>query len=292
MPSKRIGTGIVFHARVALHRSLDTAQSAWRWRKIDFSDLPVVFGNAVPKGGSHLLLQVLQGLREAGHFASVEPEPIRTITQFERRWRPADEILADLKRLKRGRIGWGYVNATPENLALFGEPGRVNYFIYRDPRDVIVSSVYYARDRYAGHQLHDYYNRLGDFDACLRVEIAGLHEDGLNLQPLRTRFERYLGFFGASFIMPLRFEDLILRRSETIAAMLDYSQRKGFSLPVSMDEAVEIVSRAIQPGKSGTFRKGQPGDWREHFSQENKKLFKDVNGDLLLRLGYEKDNDW
>jgi len=44
--------------------------------------------------------------------------------------------------------------------------------------------------------------------------------------------------------------------------------------------------------KSHTFRSGQTGGWREHFTDEHKKLFKDVAGDLLVRLGYEKNNEW
>jgi hypothetical protein len=34
------------------------------------------------------------------------------------------------------------------------------------------------------------------------------------------------------------------------------------------------------------------GGWREFFTEEHKQLFKDVAGDLLVRLGYEKDNNW
>ena len=49
---------------------------------------------------------------------------------------------------------------------------------------------------------------------------------------------------------------------------------------------------AIQPGKSRTFRSGKTGGWKEHFPREHRLLFKDVAGDLLVRLGYEKDNDW
>lgn len=292
MPLKHAGTGIILQARIILRRSAETIQAAWLWRKLDFSDLPIVFGNAMPKAGSHLLFQILQGLRNAGHFASVEPEPIRTITQFERRWRSQDEILADLRRLKPGRIGWGYLNATPENLALLSEAGRVNYFIHRDPRDAVVSSVYYARDKYPGHTFHEYYSRLGDFEACLRVEIAGINERGLHLPPLRERYERNLGFFDTPAIMPIRFEDLITRRRETILSMVDYYEEKGFRLPMTRDEARVTILRAIQPGRSGTFRKGEVGNWREHFSDETKKLFKEVNGDLLIRLGYENDNDW
>jgi hypothetical protein len=292
MPVKLRETRTARRAKSLLRRSLQTLQAAWRRRRLDFSDLPIVFGNAMPKAGSHLLLQILEGLREAGQFASVEPEPIRTISQAERRWRSQDEILADLRRLRPGRIGWGYINATPENLAVLAESKRVNYFIYRDPRDLLVSAVYYARDKHTGHALHEYFNRLGDFDACLKVEIAGIDDDGLHLPPVLTRYERYLGFFDTSAIMPVRFEDLVTRRGETLRAMLDYYQQHGFRLPVALDQAVAIISRAIQPGRSSTFRRGQPGSWREHFSEENKSLFKDVSGDLLLRLGYEGSNDW
>jgi hypothetical protein len=293
MPKQRKGgTGLVLRSRILLRRNLDTAQAAWRWRRLSFSDLPIVFGNAVPKGGSHLLLQILQGLREAAHFASVEPEPIRTITQFERRWRSSDEIIADIRRLRPGHMGWGYLFATPENLAVLGEPGRVNYFVFRDPRDVMVSSVYFARDKYPGHDFHEYYNRLGNFGACLRVEIAGIQEGDLHLPSIRTRYERYFAFLDTNTMYPVRFEDLINRRQEAIAGMLDFYQSKGPALPQSLEESIRIISQAIQPGKSSTFRKGEPGNWREHFNAENKSLFKEVAGDLLIHLGYEKDNDW
>ena len=292
MPAIPRGSGLVHDLRIRLRRSGQTLRAAWRWHKVDFSDLPIVFGNAIPKAGSHLLLQVLQGLRAAGHFAGVEPEPVRTITQSERRKRSAAEILGDLQRLKRGRIGWGYIHSTPENLAVLAEPGRVNYFIYRDPRDVVVSSVFYARDKHTGHVLHEYFNQLGDFDRCLRVEIAGIDENHLHLSPVRARYERFFGFFGTTVIMPVRFEDLVLRRQETIQAMLEYYEKHGARLPVRHEEAIEIISGAIQPARSGTFRKGKPGGWREHFSEENKRLFKEVSGDLLMRLGYERNSDW
>jgi len=36
----------------------------------------------------------------------------------------------------------------------------------------------------------------------------------------------------------------------------------------------------------------KPEGWRTSFTPENKALFKEVAGDLLIQLGYEKDNDW
>lgn len=40
------------------------------------------------------------------------------------------------------------------------------------------------------------------------------------------------------------------------------------------------------------FRKGVAGDWKNHFTDELKKLFKTEYGEALARAGYEKDDRW
>jgi hypothetical protein len=50
--------------------------------------------------------------------------------------------------------------------------------------------------------------------------------------------------------------------------------------------------KAIQPKKSQTFRSGKTGGWNEYFTDEHKSLFKAVARDLVVKLGYEKNNDW
>ena len=39
-------------------------------------------------------------------------------------------------------------------------------------------------------------------------------------------------------------------------------------------------------------RKGTPGDWRNHFDDDLKKLFKAQHGETLALAGYEKDDAW
>jgi len=34
------------------------------------------------------------------------------------------------------------------------------------------------------------------------------------------------------------------------------------------------------------------GDWRNVFTEEDKRIFKEAAGDLLVELHYEKDNEW
>jgi hypothetical protein len=63
-------------------------------------------------------------------------------------------------------------------------------------------------------------------------------------------------------------------------------------LRVSQDTALEALESSIAPHKSGTFRKGVPGSWQEYFTLKNKQTFKEVAGDLLIQMDYEKDIDW
>jgi hypothetical protein len=40
------------------------------------------------------------------------------------------------------------------------------------------------------------------------------------------------------------------------------------------------------------FRKGVAGDWKNVFTEQDKRNFKAAAGDLLIELGYEGDDDW
>ena len=76
------------------------------------------------------------------------------------------------------------------------------------------------------------------------------------------------------------------------AQILDHLAKDGFSPQISREEAIASLSAAIAPRKSGTFRRGQPGEWREHFTTENIARFKAATGDLLQHLGYETGSKW
>jgi hypothetical protein len=43
---------------------------------------------------------------------------------------------------------------------------------------------------------------------------------------------------------------------------------------------------------SSLFRKGVAGDWRSVFTERDKRVFKEAAGELLIKLGYEDDDQW
>ena len=268
-----------------------TAQSILRWKRFSFHEAPPIFGNSKPKSGSHLLLQILNGFTQIMPYRYVDADPIRTI-KYEGGRRIADEILADLKRVPQGVIGWGYVDATKENASFLTAAGRVNYFIYRDPRDMLVSQVFFATDMHGEHGMHDYYISLPDFGARLNVAITGIEKDDLKMVSVRQRYEGVFQWLEQKNLMCIRFEDLINNRDTTLSAMLNEVEKTGYKIPTPREKALSVLVDAINPKKSHTFRSGKTGGWTQHFTEDHKKLFKEVSGDLLVRLGYEKNNDW
>jgi hypothetical protein len=57
----------------------------------------------------------------------------------------------------------------------------------------------------------------------------------------------------------------------------------------------ERLSRGRQRGEedpSSFFRKGIAGDWQNVFTEEDKRVFKEEAGDLLIKLGYEESDQW
>ncbi len=277
--------------RRAVRPAGKSLQAMARWKRLSFDEAPPIFGNSKPKSGSHLLLQILNGFTQIMPYRYVDGDPVRTIEKDGGR-RIVEDVLADLKAVPRGVIGWGYVEATPENVAFLCRSERVNYFIYRDPRDMLVSQVFFATDMHEEHGMHEYYQSLPDFGERLKAAITGIDRDGLRMVSVKQRYEGVFQWLEQKHVMCLRFEDLIDNRQGTLDAMLQEVERTGYRIPTPREKALSILVEAIQPRKSHTFRSGKTGSWREHFTENHKTLFKNVAGDLLIRLGYEKNNDW
>jgi sulfotransferase 6B1 len=282
---------LVQKLRRAIRPAGKTLQSIARWKRFSFNEAPPIFGNSKPKSGSHLLLQILNGFTKIMPYKYVEADPVRTIEKEGRR-KTEREVLSELKRIPDGVIGWGYVEASPENIAFLCQPHRVNYFIYRDPRDMLVSQVFFATDMNEEHGMHEFYKSLPDVGERLNVAMTGIDRDGLYMVSVRQRYASVFEWLEQPHVMCIRFEDLIEQRDAMLDAMLDEVESLGYRIPTPREKALSVLVEAIQPRKSHTFRSGKVGGWREHFTDQHKKLFKEITGDLLVKLGYEKNNDW
>jgi hypothetical protein len=270
---------------------LRRARVAGRWGGEALSSTPIVIGNAMPKSGSHLLIQVLLGLTKIGPFVDPGMPPI-TRSATNRNLVQA-ETLENLHQLLPGDIVYCYLHAHDPYIAELTRPGVAAFFIYRDPRDLIISHIFYATEMHPKHGMHVYYTqKLNSMEQRINAVIQGVQEGDTQLSSITAKYKNYLGWLDQSSIRSVRFEDLILDRQAALNRILDHLAVRGFVPKRAREHAIDVLTSSIAPRASGTFRRGQPGEWRDHFTPENKRVFKSTTGDLLQRLGYERDDSW
>lgn len=255
------------------------------------SAAPILFGNAIPKSGSHLIIQVLQGFTKIGPFVKTGFPPVNRGEDNAKL--PESIVHKNILRMRSGDIGYGYLHYKEPFISTLTDNSWATIFVYRDPRDVIVSSVKYATHMNVEHGLHKYYTQqLKTDEARINFAIQGSKDPGIEYKSVFDRYELYIGWLDDPNVLSLRFEDLILNREKTYVRLFDYVVARGLQPHISRERALEVLQQSVHPEKSGTYRKGKPGSWKENFSEANKNIFKKVSGDLLIRLGYEQDQDW
>lgn len=170
----------------------------------------------------------------------------------------------------------------------------------RDPRDVVVSGYYYhlwtpekwvhrPRADLGGASYQEYLRSLPQ-DEGLAAEIR--RAAGTSLSEMSNwDYER-------PEFLELRYEQILGNELETFGRVFHHY---GFT-EASAARAAELADtfsfrqmtgRSVGEAQLGThYRSGRPGEWREAFTNEHRKLFKEMTGDLVERLGYETGPGW
>ncbi len=252
---------------------------------------PILLGISFPKSGTHLLDQILLG------FSTVAPFSRRLHSFYAEyegesgRKRAPEQALAWLDSLRPCDIASAHLFARPDAIARVCSQAFVPYFIFRDPRDVVVSHVFYVTDMEARHVHHNYYQSLPDFNTRLKASILGRPDANVEFPNVADRFAPYLGWLDRPEVLTIHFEDLIHDRASALTCIMDHLLAR-VTLHTPRELILSSLETSINPTKSPTFRSGKTGEWKKYFTDEHKRIFKNVAGDLLIKLGYEKDGNW
>ena len=282
MPLKSTIRSLLYQTEKITQRLRFTSQSA---------DLPVLIGISFPKSGTHLLDQILLGFSDIAPYAKRVHSFYAEYEGESGKKRQPEQALAWLDELRSCDVASAHLFARPEAVTRICSSKFVPYFIFRDPRDVVVSHVFYVTDMEARHVHHSYYQSLPDFDARLKVSILGKPDSNIEFSNIADRFTPYLGWLDHEEVLTIHFEDLIHARAATLTRIMDHLLART-PLPTPRQLILDSLETSINPKKSPTFRSGKTGEWKKYFTDEHKRIFKDVAGDLLVKLGYEKDNNW
>lgn len=170
----------------------------------------------------------------------------------------------------------------------------------RDPRDQAVSRMFHIR-RDTNHRWQRSMQAMGD-DEALMVCIEGM--DGVPGVATMLNLTRSWLKQGDKALC-VKYEDMILNTAGQFQHVLQYL---GITArPDLIRAAVErnrferlsvgrkIWKPARKPGQHDQvshFRKGIVGDWKNYFKAAHNERFKEIAGQTLIELGYEKDLAW
>ena len=270
---------------LAFASQVPRAYERFRASEEDYRRDPPVLANSFPKSGTHLLLQILRalpGARYHGSFIASMP----TLT-FKERSRASH--LRRIAWLAPGEVVPAHLFHHPDYAAALRRRGAMQFFIYRDPRDVAVSEAHYLTHMNRWHRLHRHFAHvLRNDEERLTAAIVGIDEPGFpyDYPDIGKRFARYAGWLSEPDVMPLRFEDLMSdRREETLHAIIAfYAERRPDAF--DREACLERVKASIDPARSHTFRKGERGGWRSSFTAEHREQFELVAGSCIRQIGY------
>jgi hypothetical protein len=179
----------------------------------------------------------------------------------------------------------------------------------RDGRDVAVSSVHHrwnhAKDEGGIYELEP--EEIAKREAY-RKDLLEAGESLFTETVLRSAAVSWNGFVSKTIrdgpallgdnYAEVRYEDLLQRPEEEVGRILRF---------LGADDGEETVRRCVESASfeawtqgrqrghedSAAFlRKGVAGDWKNVFTERDKRVFKEAAGELLIQLGYEKDNNW
>lgn len=165
----------------------------------------------------------------------------------------------------------------------------VVFFILRDPRDALVSLMNHFR--YRGCMLFDeaWFLSLST-DEQIKTLLVGT--DWYN--SYKTIFNRYIPWRHSTVCCTLEYEKLMGPAAGVYGKEEQIIQLRKIADALQIKKSDAQLMKAFDEvyGTGMTFYKGVAGQWKEHFNEENKQLFKDLLGDVLITLGYEKDYNW
>jgi len=260
----------------------------------EYVKYPPILANSFPKSGTHLLLQIIEPFPKVRNYKKF----IASMPTITFRERSKINTIKLINSILPGEIVAAHLFYDEDYHKVLIKLNVAHFFIYRDLRDVVVSEAFYLSKMNRWHRLHKYFKSLSSIEDQIMFSIKGnsFLKTPYDYPNIAERFKRYAKWIRCQNVFSLKYEDLISeKKREVITNMIQFylyrikdKRKEGYNL----NELVQKSLENINPEKSHTFRRGERGNWKKFFTEEHKKAMKEVAGDLLIKLGFEKDLDW
>lgn len=247
--------------------------------------------NSFPKSGTHLLYQIIKWIPEHQDFKYF----IASMPSLTQKERSINNIISKIDSIEPGEILRAHLFYNLIFVKHLDAKNIIHLLIYRDPRDVVISEANYLYDMNPFHRLHKYFKRFPDLSDRIMFSILGndFCQTSVNYENIYNRFNRYKGWLECDSVFTVKYEDLVRTdREQVIKNIMSYYIKNSGRTNLDLNDLVSHAIENINPNKSHTFREGGTNKWKKYFNGEHKRVFKEIAGELLIELGYEKDFNW
>lgn len=255
----------------------------------EYLNNPPILVNSFPKSGTHLLFQIAKAFPNTDNFGSfVASQPSVSF-----KVRSNKEHLDLISKIIPGEIVRAHLFYDEEYVRALNAKNCVIFFIYRDLRDVVVSDAHYLGEINKWHRMYRYFKKLNREERILRAIIGFSDEEIPFYYPnIAERFSNFAGWLTIQDVFPVRFEEIISPDKQIILNKIAEFSLRGRKMDYSITKILNQMMINMRPEKSHTYRSGRKENWKLEFTDEHRDIMKTIAGDLLIKLGYEKDNNW
>ncbi len=176
----------------------------------------------------------------------------------------------------------------PHIVKVFQEGGYKVIFLLRDPRDQLISILFYIRERHWEYRTlrMDFPFGLLSFEEQIEEMITG---EKYGVQVPYDFFKLRLPWMSFEDSYTTYFENLVGEKGQGSkeVQMAELRNLAGFlHIQISNEQLEYIADNLFGWHGLGTFRSGQIGSWKDYFTERHINLFNQYFGNDLIEFGY------
>lgn len=230
-----------------------------------------------PKCGTHLLTNILSYMLGRGPLITDKLGSLEDVLQLAKEAKDNNQYLVSH-------------SFTEEMLHVFIDRGYKIFFIVRDPRDQLISMMYWMKK---GYWNEFQASKISDVKEQIEELITGEHYGWRCYEGCIGYRLEIIKALDSEAVHQTSFEALVGSRGngehdEQINEIVRIGDFVG--VQVSSDFAEEIANHTF--GGTWSFREGKIGSWKTHFQSYQISYYKALYSDLLIQLGYETGTEW
>ena len=145
--------------------------------------------------------------------------------------------------------------------------------VYRDGRDFVISHKFFAQNM----------GLEWNFEESVKLWKTMIE--------LQFKYEKQYGLWTCSYESLLN-DNRELARTILVFLGLNYDDQIINNMIYKSSFEFITGRKQGQAHEKSFYRKGIAGDWKNYFSRREKEKFKEIAGELLIKLGYERDYKW